>query len=203
MERSVARHAPGFAARGRKGDSAEMQHRSDPPVAAVIFDRQQDVDLVLAGVVGALRGKGIAVAGQLQHFGARLPSGKRSMWLEDIATGTRRRLDNPRGTGALGCTLDADALTRAACDIRAAIARRPALLVVNRFGCSEAFGSGIRAEIAEALCLGLRTLIAVRADFLPDWEGFLGQPARTLPPEVPVILDWVRASAPRRLVPAA
>ena len=162
-------------------------------LAAVVFGRSVDVDAVLASVVAELRVRRVAVGGLLQHFGERLPSGKRSMWLEDIGSAQRTRLDQPRGPGATGCTLDADALAGAAARLRAAIQSGPAILVVNRYGASEANGGGLRAEIAEAVCSGVPVLIAVRDDMVAAWECFLGAPARCLTPESTAIVAWADA----------
>ena len=166
------------------------QDRLGSPVAAVVFDRGVDVDAVLGAAIGALRQEGVAVVGLLQSFGERLASGKRSMWLEDLGSGQRRRIDQPRGPGATGCTLDADALASAACDLRRALRAGGDLLVINRFGGSEASGGGLRAEITEALLGDTPLLIAVREDLLEAWESFLGAPAFRLPPQPEALLGW-------------
>ncbi|MCK8784973.1 DUF2478 domain-containing protein [Roseomonas sp. NAR14] len=159
-------------------------------VATIAFDRALEVDAVLASTVAALRRKGFAVGGLMQHFGERLPGGKRSMWLEDIGSGERIRIDQPRGAGAISCTLDLDALARAACHLRDAIRSGADLLVVNRFGISEAEGGGMRAEIAEALCSGMPLLIAVRMDLLPAWGEFLGGTPWCLPAQSHAACAW-------------
>src|SRR3954469_3428966 len=74
-------------------------------VGVLLYDAIE-VDETLAATVALVRAKGIRVAGLLQRFGATLPNGKRSMWLEDIATGRSIRLDQPRGPGATACVLD-------------------------------------------------------------------------------------------------
>ena len=85
---------------------------------AIPFTSKVNIDAVLTEVVVTLRHEGAQVAGLLQRFGEKLPNGKRSMWLQDIASGALRRIDEPRGPGATGCLLDADALAHAACDLR-------------------------------------------------------------------------------------
>ena len=145
-------------------------------VAAVVFTRGTEVHALLAALVDGLRAQGLTIGGLVQRHGAALPGGRRAVLVEDLGSGRHRRLDTPRGPEAVGCTLDSEALSHAAVDLRAAIAARPDLLVVNRFGCSEAEGGGLRAEIAEAICAGIPLLIAVRDDYLPAWEAFLGGP---------------------------
>ena len=178
------------------------RQESGARIATVVFPRGCDVDAVLAAAVGDMRRRGLRVAGLLQHVGETLPSGKRSMWIEDIASGRRRRIDEPRGPAVTGCTLDRDALAAIACELREALRARPALLVVNRFGCSEASGAGLRAEIAEAVCAGTPLLIAVRDDLLPAWEAFLGLTPEVLPPELAALRAWIEAM-PRASAAAA
>ncbi len=79
-------------------------------IAGILYGERLDVDAVLVSVTDVLRSKGIRVSGLLQQFGAPTPAGKRSMYVEDIASGERVRLDLPRGSGASGCTLDPDSL---------------------------------------------------------------------------------------------
>lgn len=175
-------------------------------IAGILFDEHLDVDAVLASVTDLLRSKGIRVSGLLQRFGASTPAGKRSMYVEDIESGERVRLDLPRGSGASGCSLDPDSLAKAACLLRAAIRSRPDVLIVNRFGQQEAEGRGLRPELAEAVCAGLPTLVAVRQSLRSEWEGFVGEAGHILPPEPSAIVSWVcervvEASSPRSRYP--
>jgi len=159
-------------------------------IAGILYGERLDVDAVLVSVTNLLRSKGIRVSGLLQHFGAPTPAGKRSMYVEDIASGERVRLDLPRGSGASGCTLDPDSLVKAAALLRDAIRSRPDVLIVNRFGQQEAEGRGLRPELAEAVCAGLPTLVAVKESLLPEWKSFVGD-GPILPAEPSAIASWV------------
>ena len=103
-------------------------------VAGIVYDGKFDVDAVLSAAVDLLRSNGLSVGGLLQHFGETLSNGKRAMYVEDLSNGERIRLDIPRGKEASGCTLDPDGLNRAACALKNAIAQRPDVLLINRFG---------------------------------------------------------------------
>ncbi len=166
---------------------------SDPTarVGVLLYDSSFDVDPVLAETAASLRARGVNVGGLLQHFGARLPNGKRSMWITNIGTGATLRLDRPRGAGATPCILDPDALARAACWLATATASGASLIMVNRFGHAEADGRGMRHEIAEAVCSGAAVIIPVKFSLLPDLEGFLGGPAELLLPAPAAIANWV------------
>jgi molybdate transport system ATP-binding protein len=159
-------------------------------VGVLLYDSTLEVDDLLAAAIALIRAKGMTVAGLLQRLGGRLPNGKRSMWLEDIATGRLIRLDEPRGSGATACILDPDALAQGACLLQQAVMSGADLIVVSRFGSAEAEGSGLRAEIAEAICSGAAVVIPVRLSTLPDLEGFLGGPGRMLLPSPAAIAAW-------------
>ncbi len=163
-------------------------------VGVLLYDTTLEVDAVLAAAVTLIRAQGIAIAGLMQRFGERLPNGKRSMWVEDIATRQSIRLDQPRGPGAVACVLDPDALMRCACLLRNAVTSGADLIVVNRFGNAEADGGGLRAEIAEAICAGAAVLVPVRYSLLNDLEGFLGAPASLLLPSPVAIADWAETA---------
>ncbi|WP_158258717.1 DUF2478 domain-containing protein [Rhodopila globiformis] len=171
-------------------------------VGVLLYDSTVEVDDLLATAIALIQARGMTVAGLLQRLGDRLSNGKRSMWLEDIATGRLIRLDQPRGPGATACVLDPDALAQGACLLQKAVASGADLIVVSRFGSAEAEGSGLRAEIAEAICAGAAVVIPVRFSMLPDLEGFLGGPGRLLPPSPAAVADWAGDTIPGRKVVA-
>jgi len=161
-------------------------------VAGVVYDGKFDVDAVLSAAVELLRSNGLRVGGLLQHFGETLSNGKRAMYVEDLSNGERIRLDIPRGKEAAGCTLDPDGLNRASCALKNAIAQRPDVLIINRFGKQEAEGHGMRAELAEAVSSGVPTVVAVSQNLIADWDKFVGEPGHVLKPQPQDILNWSR-----------
>jgi hypothetical protein len=173
-----------------------------PAAGTLLYDTAGEVDQLMAAAVQRLKDDGVCVGGVMQHFGDRLASGKRSMWIDNVSSGATFRLDRPRGPGATACVLDPDALTRAACIVRRAIEADSDLIVVNRFGNAEAEGRGLRAEIADAMCAGIPVLIAVRYSFLADWEGFLGSPPDIILPRLDAILYWFHDKVGKFKVPA-
>jgi len=161
-------------------------------VGVLMYDSTFEVDEILAASVDFIRAQGVVVAGLLQRFGHRLPNGKRSMWVDDIATGMTIRLDQQRGPGAVACMLDSDALARCASLLESATRSLPDLIIVSRFGAAEADGGGMRAEIAEAICSGAAVLIPAKFTLLNDLEGFLGGPVNLLLPSPIAIADWAK-----------
>jgi molybdate transport system ATP-binding protein len=158
--------------------------------AAVVYGPGDDVDAALAFSVATLCRAGLAVGGLLQRFGERIAVGKREMLPRVLPGHETIRLNDPRGSGVQGCTLDTDALARAAMAFRQAALVRPDLLLASRFGKEEASGGGMRAELAEALMAGIPVLMPVRSSLLPAWREFLGEPADELPPTNNAILAW-------------
>lgn len=170
-----------------------MKEISDPCAAAVVFESGDDADASIAVAVATLRHAGLRVGGVLQMLGPAIGHCRREMHLLVLDSGDWIRLDQPLGPEAQGCTLDGDALARAAQAMRAAVQARPDLLVVNRFGKQEALGGGMRSEIAEALLSGVPVLVAVRNTLRAAWEDFLGAPAQVLPVCADSIAFWARS----------
>jgi hypothetical protein len=170
-----------------------MMMTRDPLAAAIVHDPNDAADAAMEACVGALESEGVRVAGLLQHFGVTIAPGKREMFVTVLPTRETIRLNDPRGPGVMGCTLDAGALARAAMALRESLAARPDLLMIARFGKEEAAGGGVRAEIAEALLAGIPTMIGVRRTALEQWQAFLGTSGTLLTPHPEAMLAWARA----------
>ncbi len=188
----------------------KVQHlvRLDPAIAArvgvLLIDASEEVNTVMADAVALLRASGAAVGGLMQRFGEPLPSGKQSIWLDDVMSGRVIRLDLPRGPGARSCTLDPSALADAACLLRRAAIVGCNIIFVPRFGSVEAEGGGMRVEIAEAVLSGAACIIGVRPALLPDLELFLGGPGTVLLPSAASVAGWaMRAAKLTEVEPAA
>jgi hypothetical protein len=169
--------------------------QADPRAAAVVFERGDDVDAAMAEAVAVLRQAGLRVGGLLQVLGPVNGRYRRQVHLQVLANDEWIRLDQPLGVEAQGCTLDGDALARAAQALREAVQTRPDLLVVSRFGKQEALGGGMRAETAEALLSGTPVLVGLRASLCAEWERFLGAPPFVLPVRAEAIAAWALAQA--------
>ena len=98
----------------------------------------------------------------------RYGSGKRHKRLGD------RDLRGSRDEGARGCRLDEAELARAMMEATSALAADPDLLLINKFGKSEAEGRGFRPLIAEALERNIPVLIAVPWSNMESWRHFAG-----------------------------
>lgn len=167
------------------------QASSGCDIAGVLYDKTIDVDEILFQVVEKLRSNGVRIAGLLQQLGEVTSAGKRSMFVENLSSGERIRLDQPRGSEASGCMLDPDALAKASHAIRSAIVSRPDVLIVNRFGQQEAEGRGLRPELAEAVGAGVTTIVPVSRTLIAQWKEFVGESGQVVEPNPTEILAWV------------
>ena len=167
-----------------------IQRPSSWRFAAIVYCKSDDVSAALALTVGHVRRTGLRLGGLMQRFGAEIAPGKREMLVEVLHSGEVIRLHDPRGRGVMGCMLDSDGLARAAMAFRTAAMSRPDLLLAGRFGKQEVAGTGLRAELAEALISGVPVLVPVRTDHFGPWQNFVGGPTEVLAPEPRAILEW-------------
>jgi nucleoside-triphosphatase THEP1 len=145
-------------------------------------------DLILAQVAHSLRHT-LRLCGTVQTNIARADRRKCDMDLQLLPTGKVLRISEDRGALARGCTLDTAVLAEA---VVATERHLPGsdLLIVNKFGKSEASGHGFAALIGEALCADIPVLVGVnglnRDAFLTFADGL----AIELPGDLDKIVDW-------------
>lgn len=164
-------------------------------LAAIPYDRGFPIDAFMASLAGALKQRGLRLAGVVQHNQGACETGCAAMVLEDLATGARFPISAPRGQQASGCILDAAGLAAAGGAVLAGLAGEAHLLLVNKFGRQEMLGKGLRHEIAAALEAGLPVLLAVRKDLRDAWQDFAGEDWTELPAETAAIEAWALANA--------
>lgn len=144
-------------------------------VTALVYTEGQKVGPIFRAVVDHLAGKGCGIAGFVERKVARPGHHRCDMVLVEVATGASIPISQHRGTFARGCMLDTAELSRAEGLARTALENAPDLLVVNKFGKSEAEGGGFRPLIAEALSREVPVLIAVPSRNLDAWRAFAGE----------------------------
>jgi hypothetical protein len=159
--------------------------RGPSRLAAVMFDRDDDVDAAVRAFVAFARGEGARVAGFVQEH-----DGPGDVWLCDIETGARIAIMQDLGPGASGCRLDSAAIAVAAQWIGRALAEAPDLLVVNRFGKLECEGGGIRSELGEAAASGFPVLVCVPLRFRTEWVAFAHDLYASLAPDLAALKRW-------------
>ena len=125
------------------------------PILAVVYTDGIVADRFLADLGYSLRESGLLVAGlvQLNSF-VRDPI-KCDMEIEELSSGTVLQLSEHRGKEARGCRLDRSVLAEAAVLLNRALDRKPEVLVLNKFGKTEAEGGGVRDVLARAVEQGV------------------------------------------------
>ena len=145
-------------------------------------------DLFLAQVARHLRGR-MRLCGTVQTNIARADRRKCDMDLQLLATGEVLRISEDRGAQARGCTLDTHVLTQAVALSEAALDGAD-LLLVNKFGKTEAEGNGFAPLVGEAICAGIPVLVGVNTLNMPAFQAFADGHADALPADFVQVVDW-------------
>ncbi|WP_349368035.1 DUF2478 domain-containing protein [Salinarimonas sp.] len=147
---------------------------SEPRIAAIVYDRTDPVDTVLAGFAERLAAHGRRVAGLVDADPAPDACITREMALRDLSTGAVTSICQDLGANARGCRIDPRGLAEAGALLRAGLAARPDCVIVNKFGKMEADGLGLADEIGHCVAEGVPLVIGVPRRFLDAWNAFAG-----------------------------
>lgn len=147
---------------------------SEPRLAAIVYERSEPADRLIAAFAAARRAEGLAVAGLVEADPGAQACYTREMRLRDVASGATIRICQDLGANARGCRIDPRGLAEAASRLRASLEARPALVVVNKFGKLEAEGAGLVAEIGACVADGIPLVVGVPHRFLATWDDFAG-----------------------------
>jgi nucleoside-triphosphatase THEP1 len=149
-------------------------------LTALIYTDSTAADQALRRAVGRLEALGLRLAGVVQRDDVRPGRASCDMSLEDLMSGETIAISQDRGPHARGCRLDVGELLRATALVAAALAQQPHVLVLNKFGKTEAEGGGFRDLIAQAIDASIPVLIAVPYRNLDQWRAFAGDLGREL-----------------------
>ncbi|MBX9911026.1 MAG: DUF2478 domain-containing protein [Beijerinckiaceae bacterium] len=152
---------------------AHLNPRS--PITAILYSEGRDVDPVMARLASRLAESGVRIAGFVQCNLPRADRRRCDMALQEISSGEIIGISQDRGPLARGCHLNVSELLRGMQLGREALAQRPDLLLINKFGKTEGEGGGFRPLIAEAIELGVPVLIAVPWRNIDSWRAFSGE----------------------------
>jgi len=160
-----------------------------------------DTDRLLAAVVAQLARAGVNTVGAVRATDPAQPAGLCDSTLFLLPQGPTIRITQDLGAGSSACRMDAGALEDA---VGLATARLEAdgadLVILNKFGLSEAEGRGFRAFIAEALARDIPVLLGLSETHRAAFETFAGGMATRLHPDETTILDWCRKGLDRTQV---
>ncbi|WP_249154410.1 DUF2478 domain-containing protein [Bradyrhizobium manausense] len=180
--------------------SSEPANQRASLLTALVYPQNQYPAATFAALVAACRGRGLSLAGVLQHIIDATPERRCDVVLEDLATGRRTPIFEDRGAGAAGCRLDEGALADVAVRIEKSLEASPDVLVLNKFGKAECEGEGLLDLIAAAIERNIVVVIGVPQGNLPAWRSFAGDLATELGADLAEVERWAqgirRSTAP-------
>ena len=142
-------------------------------VAAVVYGAGDDPDGLLIGFADDLRRAGLRPVGVVQA-GRSCRAENPKLGVVVLPGGDTVCLVADPGACGAGCRLDAGRLADLAKRLAAAIDEGADLVIINRFGSSEAEGGGLIDLIVQALDADRPVLIAMPERRFADWIRFSG-----------------------------
>jgi nucleoside-triphosphatase THEP1 len=146
-----------------------------PLVTALVYSDSDLADRTLRQIALALLERDWRLAGLVQHNQSRPGRSRCDMILEELGSGELIGITQDRGPMARGCALDVGQLLSAMELVRRQIERRPDLVILNKFGKTEAEGGGFRPVIAETVEAEIPLLIAIPWRNIESWRLFVGE----------------------------
>lgn len=155
-------------------------------------------DRVLADLAHDLSARGVDLAGVIQINRETRPDRLCDMDLQVLGHDHTVRISQSLGPHARGCRLDPVGLETAVGLVEADLDRKPALLILNKFGKSELDGRGFRNVIGKALSVDVPVLTAVNKANLAGFLQFAEGMAEALDPAPHALLEWCGGVTQRR-----
>ncbi|MEQ8903471.1 MAG: DUF2478 domain-containing protein [Roseovarius sp.] len=166
-------------------------------LARVTAEGRGAKDRLLATVVERLHAEGLRIAGAVRAVAPGAEAGHCDSALRLLPEGPVVDITQNLGTGSAACRMDSGALELAVAGATERLKTQGAdLVVVNKFGISEAEGRGFRTLIAEALGRHLPVLIGVSDVHREAFDRFAGGMAVALPADEDAVLAWCLDAIP-------
>lgn len=172
----------------------EQVHR--PAVLAVQGGDRDEIQTLLMAAAERFRASGVHVIGSVEH----IPPGTdhQDVMLVDLVSGQTHRLHQDLGSGASGCSLDPVGLASACAQVEAAIAERLAaggtaadtVVILSKYGREEAEGRGFTSAFYAAVAGELSVLTSLSPAASGAWEGFVGDMAQVVNPDLCEVDAW-------------
>lgn len=156
-------------------------------------------DKLLAELADSLHSRGWPLAGVVQINRETRPDRHCDMDLCVLGHDHSLRISQDLGPHSRGCRLDPIGLENAVGLVEADLDRRPALLIINKFGKSEVEGRGFRSIIGKALSEGIPVLTAVNRHNLDGFLSYSADMAQAIAPSHDALLAWCEQTCAARL----
>ncbi|HEX6959420.1 MAG TPA: DUF2478 domain-containing protein [Ferrovibrio sp.] len=165
---------------------------TDGGVAYFVYANGHYPAAALTESVAFLQNRGLRIAGLIERNKEPSRHSHCDMELEDIATGRRISIAEDRGQAATACRLDLSGLALAYAAVKANFAAAD-LVVVSKFGKTEAEGGGLRGLVAEAMEAQVPVLVGLPERCLSAWMDFAGEYGRPLQLNGAALYRWLAA----------
>ncbi|MDG4717761.1 MULTISPECIES: DUF2478 domain-containing protein [Thalassospira] len=159
-----------------------------PLLAGIPFRPKDPIDDVLGEIAHGFDAN--RIAGYVQKRRKDRDCGT-LVYVRNLRSGDEMPITKNRGAMAKGCKLDGDALSSLSEQLERDVETDCDLLIVARFGRSEADGRGLRDVISRAMVLEIPVLVGVRDEYADAWDEFHGGMAQTLSLDETAIRDWL------------
>ncbi len=144
------------------------------PLTALVYDEGFNIGEIFQAIALSAAKAGLRLGGVIEKPVAPVAPGRRcDMILQDLASREKVKISEERGAMARGCRLDLDGLART-CALVLSNLRHCDLVLLNKFGKTEAEGGGFRCIISDALGLEVPVVIGVPRRNLEAWRTFAG-----------------------------
>jgi nucleoside-triphosphatase THEP1 len=170
-----------------------MKPQMPSNILAVVYSDGLAADKFIAGWGYALRSAGLTVAGLVQHNSFVRNPAKCDMEVEELYSGTVLQLSEDRGPEAQGCRLDRAILAEAAALLDKALDDKPDVMVLNKFGKTEAEGAGLRDVLAKAVDCDVPIVVGVPFRNIDQWRIFAGDMAEECQVDPSCVRRWLEA----------
>lgn len=170
--------------------------RPQQALVAIVYANEAYPQSTFESIVENCRGRGLRVAGVLQHPVCSDAAGHCDVALEELTTGLRTDLFEDRGPGARGCRLDVAALAEVNAQVARSLDSSPEILIVNKFGKVEAEGRGLLDLVAMAVDRGIPVVIGVPIRNLQAWRSFAGGMSVEFSSDPSEVKDWLNRTFP-------
>ncbi len=148
---------------------------NSPALTAIVYDDGAIVPGLAQGIAQRWSHEGLRACGLVERQIPRQGRRRCDMLVTELASGAEISISHDRGAFARGCVLDTDGLLRAAELTARALAEGAERAMFNKFGKTEAEGRGLRDTIADAIGLGVPTVVFVPRRNLEAWREFAGE----------------------------
>ncbi|HRF09198.1 MAG TPA: DUF2478 domain-containing protein [Xanthobacteraceae bacterium] len=159
----------------------------------LVYEDGFEADRMLSALGYALREQGVAVRGLVQRNTPVSDRIKCDMDLEELGSGKVFHISKDRGALARGCRLDVEMLLIAGEVLEDVLEHGCGLLIVNKFGRTEAEGGGLRNLLARSASHEITTIVGVPRRNVDAWLEFSGGLSDLCDVEdVACLTAWVR-----------